>query len=227
MAFFGHCWRLYTKTNKNKENGIGVSDAYYEDFVHEVIDYVHNHTDTKVYCFMHWNYDCERLVMPMHRKIAKDLIDAGVEAVIGSHSHRPQGAEIYKGKPIVYGLGNFYLPSGIYFDGKLSYPDFSKETYALRIKGGKCDLIWFRTDSANKPIEQIAIYSFDSEKIKELSPFINMSDNDYIKYFKKYRSKSLLVPIFDDYKGRRYRIKESIAITRVKVIKTILKLIKR
>ena len=176
---------------------------------------------------MHWNYDLEKMVMPMHRKMAKDLIDAGAEAVIGSHSHRPQGAEIYKGKPIVYGLGNFYLPSGIYFDGKLSYPDYSKTTYALRIKDEECELIWFKTDSGNQPIEQMAIDCFDSQKIKELSPFRDMSEEEYIRYFKKHRSKSLFVPVFDDYKGRRYRAKERIAIARVKVIKTILKILKR
>ena len=227
MAFFGHCWRLYTQTNKNDENEVGISDAYYEDFVNEVTTYIQKNPETKVYCFMHWNYDLEKMVMPMHRNMAKDLIDAGAEAVIGSHSHRPQGAEIYKGKPIVYGLGNFYLPSGIYFDGKLSYPDYSKTTYALRIKDEECELIWFKTDSGNQPIEQMAIDCFDSQKIKELSPFRDMSEEEYIRYFKKHRSKSLFVPVFDDYKGRRYRAKERIAIARVKVIKTILKILKR
>lgn len=227
MAFFGHCWRLYTRTNPNKENNLRVYDSYYDDFVRKVENYLKNHPETKVYCFMHWNYDLEKMVMPMHRKMAKDLIDAGAEAVIGSHSHRPQGAEIYKGKPIVYGLGNFYLPSGIYFDGKLSYPDYSKTTYALRIKDEECELIWFKTDSGNQPIEQMAIDCFDSQKIKELSPFRDMSEEEYIRYFKKHRSKSLFVPVFDDYKGRRYRAKERIAIARVKVIKIILKILKR
>lgn len=227
MAFFGHCWRLYTRTNPNKENNLRVYDSYYDDFVRKVENYLKNHTETKVYCFMHWNYDGEKLVMPMHIKLSHDLIDAGVEAVIGSHSHRPQGAELYKGKPIVYGLGNFYLPSGIYFDGKLSYPDYSKTTYALRIKDEECELIWFKTDSGNQPIEQMAIDCFDSQKIKELSPFRDMSEEEYIRYFKKHRSKSLFVPVFDDYKGRRYRAKERIAIARVKVIKIILKTLKR
>ena len=35
------------------------------------------------------------------------LIDAGADAVIGSHPHVTQGAEMYRGKPIVYSLGNF------------------------------------------------------------------------------------------------------------------------
>ena len=227
MAFFGHCWRLYTHTNNNNENDIRVNDSFYDDFVRDVKDYINKHPGTKVYCFMHWNYDGEKLVMPMHRKIAHDLIDAGVETVVGSHSHRPQGAELYKGKPVVYGLGNFYLPSGVYFEGKLTYPDFSKETYALRIDGDKSELIWFDTDKGTIPVKQSCKESFDGLKIRELSPFLEMDEHSYVSYFKKHRSKSFLVPVFDNYIGYKYKLKETMAIVRVRIIKTILKILKR
>lgn len=227
MAFFGHCWRLYTHTNKNNENHIRVNDLFYDDFVRDVKDYVNKNIGTKVYCFMHWNYDGEKLVMPMHREIAHDLIDAGVEAVIGSHSHRPQGAELYNGKPIVYGLGNFYLPSGVYFEGKLTYPDFSKETYALRIDGDKSELIWFDTDKGTIPIKQSCKESLDGLRIRELSPFLDLDELSYVSYFKKYRSKSFLVPVFDNYIGCKYKLKETMAIVRVRIIKTILKVLRR
>ena len=227
MAFFGHCWRLYTHTNNNNENDIRVNDSFYDDFVRDVKDYINKHPGTKVYCFMHWNYDGEKLVMPMHRKIAHDLIDAGVETVVGSHSHRPQGAELYKGKPVVYGLGNFYLPSGVYFEGKLTYPDFSKETYALRIDGDKSELIWFDTDKGTIPVKQSCKESFDGLKIRELSPFLEMDEHSYVSYFKKHRSKSFLVPVFDNYIGYKYTLKETMAIVRVRIIKTILKILKR
>lgn len=38
------------------------------------------------------------------------LVDMGADAVIGHHSHVISGYEIYKGKPLVYGLGNFFFP---------------------------------------------------------------------------------------------------------------------
>lgn len=37
---------------------------------------------------------------------ARAAIDAGAEAVIGHHPHWPQTFEFYKGKPIIYSLGN-------------------------------------------------------------------------------------------------------------------------
>ena len=40
-------------------------------------------------------------------RMAHSLIDMGADVVNGHHPHVAQGVEIYKGKPIVYSLGNF------------------------------------------------------------------------------------------------------------------------
>ncbi len=39
----------------------------------------------------------------------KKLIDLGADMVVGSSAHQPQTYEMYKGKPIYYGLGNLYF----------------------------------------------------------------------------------------------------------------------
>jgi hypothetical protein len=41
------------------------------------------------------------------RPLAKAAIDAGADIVVGHHAHILQGIEIYKGRPIYHGLGNF------------------------------------------------------------------------------------------------------------------------
>ncbi|MES2257650.1 MAG: CapA family protein [Pseudomonadota bacterium] len=41
------------------------------------------------------------------RPVAKAAIDAGADIVVGHHSHIMRGVEIYRGKPIFHGLGNF------------------------------------------------------------------------------------------------------------------------
>lgn len=41
------------------------------------------------------------------KKMAHFAIDHGVDLVLGHHAHVLQGLEVYKGKNIVYGLGNF------------------------------------------------------------------------------------------------------------------------
>lgn len=47
------------------------------------------------------------LVMPYEKQVAHAAIDAGADAVIGHHAHILRGIELYKGKPIYHGLGNF------------------------------------------------------------------------------------------------------------------------
>lgn len=45
-------------------------------------------------------------------RVARALIRAGADAVIGHHPHVPQGMEYVDGKPIIYSLGNFVFKQG-------------------------------------------------------------------------------------------------------------------
>ncbi len=57
--------------------------------------------------FMHWGWEDEGKPSPRQREFSRRMIDAGAAMVVGSHPHVTQGAESYKGRPIVYSLGNF------------------------------------------------------------------------------------------------------------------------
>ncbi len=68
--------------------------------------------------FMHWGWEREPKPSARQRALARRMIDAGAAAVVGGHPHGTQGAELYRGRPIVYSLGNFVfdgfdeLPAG-------------------------------------------------------------------------------------------------------------------
>jgi poly-gamma-glutamate synthesis protein (capsule biosynthesis protein) len=47
------------------------------------------------------------LVMPYEKQIARAAVDAGADLVVSHHAHILRGIELYKGKPIYHGLGNF------------------------------------------------------------------------------------------------------------------------
>jgi len=57
--------------------------------------------------FMHWGWEYESGPNPRQRQLARAMIDAGADAVVGGHPHVTQGAEVYRGKPVIYSLGNF------------------------------------------------------------------------------------------------------------------------
>lgn len=56
---------------------------------------------------MHWGWEHETLASPRQRQLARLMIDAGADAVVGGHPHVTQDIEHYRGKPIIYSLGNF------------------------------------------------------------------------------------------------------------------------
>jgi poly-gamma-glutamate capsule biosynthesis protein CapA/YwtB (metallophosphatase superfamily) len=56
---------------------------------------------------MHWGFEHEAIANSRQRFLARLMIDAGADAVIGGHPHVTQDVEEYKGKPIIYSLGNF------------------------------------------------------------------------------------------------------------------------
>jgi len=56
---------------------------------------------------IHWGEEYAPQFSASQQSLARRLIDAGADAVIGHHPHVAQGAEIYQGKIIFYSLGNF------------------------------------------------------------------------------------------------------------------------
>ena len=63
--------------------------------------------------YVHWGIERDERPQEYQRTLGQQYIDAGADLVIGSHPHVLQGLEYYKGKPIVYSLGNFVFGSSI------------------------------------------------------------------------------------------------------------------
>jgi poly-gamma-glutamate synthesis protein (capsule biosynthesis protein) len=64
---------------------------------------------------MHWGWEHEPLASARQHALARLMIDAGADAVVGGHPHVNQDVEHYQGKPIVFSLGNFVFDG---FDSK-------------------------------------------------------------------------------------------------------------
>lgn len=67
--------------------------------------------------YFHWGIEREYVPNAVQQKLAHIAIDSGAHGVLGSHPHVIQGYEIYKGRSIVYSLGNFC------FGGNSNPPD--------------------------------------------------------------------------------------------------------
>jgi poly-gamma-glutamate synthesis protein (capsule biosynthesis protein) len=58
---------------------------------------------------MHWGWENELVANHRQHQLARLMVDAGADAVIGGHPHVTQDIELYKGKPIIYSVGNFVM----------------------------------------------------------------------------------------------------------------------
>lgn len=63
--------------------------------------------------YVHWGIERNTEPEDYQRTLGRQYIDAGADLVVGSHPHVLQGIEYYKGKPIIYSLGNFIFGSSI------------------------------------------------------------------------------------------------------------------
>ncbi|MBX3119574.1 MAG: CapA family protein [Fimbriimonadaceae bacterium] len=59
---------------------------------------------------LHWGLEKQTTPTPYQVALGRAFIDAGADVVLGHHPHVLQGAELYKGKPIFYSLGNLISP---------------------------------------------------------------------------------------------------------------------
>ena len=64
-----------------------------------------------VVMYVHWGSESTDLVEQSQRDLAKAYVDAGVDLVIGDHSHCLQGIDYIDDVPIFYSLGNYWFNS--------------------------------------------------------------------------------------------------------------------
>lgn len=56
---------------------------------------------------LHWGVEESFTITQDQVEFAHNLIDDGADVILGHHPHQFQGMEMYKGKPIMYSMGNF------------------------------------------------------------------------------------------------------------------------
>lgn len=92
VPFYG--WR-----GQNRERGV----TLFQDHVAEA----HRAGADFVVALVHWGNDYYARPTAEQRNAGHDLIDAGFDLVVGTHSHVLNGPEVYRGKLIAYSMGNF------------------------------------------------------------------------------------------------------------------------
>jgi hypothetical protein len=77
-----------------------------EDVMTEDIEKLRPQVDLLV-VMPHWGNEYLATPEPEQVDLAHAAVDAGADLIVGDHAHWPKGIEVYRGKPIFYGTGNF------------------------------------------------------------------------------------------------------------------------
>jgi hypothetical protein len=158
---------------------------------------------SKIIPFFHWSYELEAEPQPFERELAKNLIEMGVAGVIGAHPHRIGGFEMYRGKPIIYSLGNWMFKQNYFFNSRLKFPDFCNRELALEwdFENDEIKFHFFNYDR----VQSILTYSHTEDSngptMAAYTPFGGLSNNEYRKWYRKnhyHRRKGLPVYYWDD-----------------------------
>lgn len=149
-----------------------------------------------VLVIVHGGHEHYQLPSPRMQETYRFFVEAGADAVVNHHQHCYSGYEVYNGKPIFYGLGNFCFdikgkPSKTWTEGYFVEIDFS-DSITFNISpycqyGEKPQIELLKADAFTQKIESLNTIITDPKLIKE-------SANEY---YEKSQStiKSFIQPI--------------------------------
>lgn len=121
-----------------------------------------------VLVIVHGGHEHYQLPSPRMVETYRFFIDAGADVVVNHHQHCFSGFEIYSGKPIFYGLGNFC------FDGNRSRKKLWHEGYMVQLTFGEnvgYKIIPYR-QCAEKPCVELLDKNTYRERIEVLNEII-------------------------------------------------------
>lgn len=130
-----------------------------------------------VIVYIHWGIESVEYLEDYQKTVGKALVDAGADAVIGDHTHCLQGVELYRDKPIIYSVGNFW------FNAKTQrsvlaelHVTGTRSDYALRLQylpamQADCTISYI-----SDPAQQSQYYRY----VESISPNIVFDEEGYV-----------------------------------------------
>ncbi|MBM2824785.1 MAG: capA 3 [Dehalococcoidales bacterium] len=129
--------------------------------------------------FMHCGVHFLPAIIPMYQKeAAYAAIDTGADLVLQCHAHILKGIEVYKGKTIFYGLGNFAGDKGRHFPRKVEARDplylrAHDELYHLKPIPGWEKYGGYHPDARMTMVAKAVIEGKKIQKVSYIPTYIN------------------------------------------------------
>lgn len=168
--------------------------------LYEDISSLRGHVD-KIIVIIHGGREHYQLPTPRMKREYRMIADFGADIIVNHHQHCFSGYEIYKGKPIFYGLGNFF------FDNPNKRNDKWNDGLLLQlnINEDKTEFVLFPFEQCNKE-PKIDLKTYDDFKlqIEELNDIIS-DVNRLEQSFESLASSAKILFPFLPFGNRYYR----------------------
>ena len=164
-------------------------------------------TDAVIVLSLHWGDEYMNYPSAEQISMARELVDVGVNLILGHHPHVLQGVEKYRGGVIVYSLGNFVFDKWqrnpretavfsceIGIDGVIEYELIpiliAKSFQPMSVKGKDAEKIQSKLSDYSRALKLIvagegkyAAYSGDSYKAMSERAYLKFRIQSYLYFF--------------------------------------------
>ena len=158
-----------------------------------------------VLVIVHGGHEHYQLPSPRMQDSYRFFIDAGADAVVNHHQHCYSGYEIYKNKPIFYGLGNFCFDKGI-IKRSIWYEGYMVELDLSESKNITFKLIPYEQCKGEPNVKPLVDRSSFEKRLQELNKIISdrkcLQDKTTEYYRKSIKSTKFA---FEPYNGKVFR----------------------
>jgi poly-gamma-glutamate synthesis protein (capsule biosynthesis protein) len=142
-----------------------------------------------VFVLPHWGNEYTPYPNQEQIKMANRMIEAGVDGVIGTHTHQIQPLINIRNKPVFYSLGNFLFPDFYMKPPRpIWYPDENDDTENIKITNDypfpiDTEMLRVWKSSARKGI--IATVNVRNSKVISSFNTIRLTDSNFIIFHKE------------------------------------------
>jgi len=153
--------------------GLNITAGMFDEKeVNNLIQGLRNEVD-KIIVNIHWGVEYSHNQNKTQIKVAHELIDNGVDLIIGHHSHVVQGAELYKNKMIFYSLGNFIFDQYFSSDTQeglvvgVNFSNTESEYYLFPIHSAMSRVSLLKEGEKKRFLKEFVSFSKLNENIKK------------------------------------------------------------
>ena len=164
--------KKYTEDIIEEKNKMHVKTLNPDKFL-KVIEEARDNSDY-VIAFVHWGTEGNNYFGSDQVSLAKQFVEAGVDVIIGGHTHCLQGMEYMDGVPIIYSLGNFWFSAST-LDTGLSQV-IIRDDGTIDFRFLPCIQKNYKTSLVTDESEKRRIFDF----MESLSVGITIDDDGYV-----------------------------------------------